>query len=225
MHVAERYPKSTQAAFGHPIIFWPQLIELFDQLGLFTTLIQTAFVYRRSVTLDSRGQQVQGTGWIFLRDIKHTFLDFAMAIRQKYIGAHLCDELARLGLYVDVPAELISYTSSLKGSEGPITAKIKKRERMYTIRCKYLIDADGARLTVGETAKSGLNSTSTVDKWVDGLLTTDVPAEVVRSYIAIESPTHGHVLRAPTVQTESNIRIPPNRKQSSTRQFYSRNCR
>ena len=58
MHIVERYPKSTQAAFGRAITFWPRSIELLDQLGLFTTLIQTAFVCRRSVTFDSEGQRV-----------------------------------------------------------------------------------------------------------------------------------------------------------------------
>lgn len=195
----ERYPKTTQAAFGRAITFWPRSIELLDQLGLFNVLMQTAFVCRRSVTFDSKGQQVQGRGWSFLDNMEGSYLDFAMVIRQKYTEGHLRDELAKLGLTVDVPAELISYTISDDDAEYPITAKMKKGEEMYTMQCKYLIGADGARSTVREIAKIGLDATSTVDKWVriDGLLTTDVPDEVERSYIAFESPTHGNVLWAP----------------------------
>jgi len=194
----ERYPKSTQAAFGRAITFWPRSIELLDQLGLFTTLMQTAFVCRRSVTFDSQGRRVDGRGWSFLQDIKGTYLDFAMVIRQKYTEAHLRDELAKLGVYVDVPAELVSYTIAEDG-EYPIEAKIQKASVTETIQCKYLIGADGARSTVRDLAKIELDATSSVDKWVriDGILTTDVPADVARSYIAFESPTHGNVLWAP----------------------------
>ena len=153
--------------------------------------MQTAFVCRRSVTFDSQGHPVEGRGWSFLQDIKGTYLDFAMVIRQKYTEAHLRDELAKLGVFVDVPAELVSY--SVAGGEYPIEAKIRKGDETQTVLCKYLIGADGARSTVRELAKIDLDSTSSVDKWVriDGLITTDVPADVVRSYIAFESPLSG----------------------------------
>jgi phenol 2-monooxygenase (NADPH) len=197
IHILERYPKSTQAAFGRAITFWPRSIELLDQLGLFTTLMQTAFVCRRSVTFDSKGRRVDGRGWSFLQDIEGTYLDFAMVIRQKFTEAHLRDELAKLGVYVDVPAELISYTMS--SGEFPITAKIRRGEEVEEMQCKYIIGADGARSTVRDLAGIKLDMTQTVDKWVriDGILTTDVPADVARSYIAFESPTHGNVLWAP----------------------------
>jgi phenol 2-monooxygenase (NADPH) len=160
--------------------------------------MQTAFACRRSVTFDSQGNRVEGRGWSFLQDIKGTYLDFAMVIRQKYTEAHLRDEMAKLGIDVDVPAELVSYTVS-EGAEYPIEAKIKKNDEIQIMHCKYLIGADGARSTVRDLAGIQLDATSSVDKWVriDGLLTTDVPADVARSYIAFESPTHGNVLWAP----------------------------
>lgn len=160
--------------------------------------MQTAFVCRRSVTFDSKGSRVDGRGWSFLQDIQGTYLDFAMVIRQKYTEAHLRDELAKLGVYVDVPAELASYTIADDG-EYPIAAKVVKGDDTYTIQCKYLIGADGARSTVRDLAKIDLDTTSSIDKWVriDGIIKTDVPADVVRSYIAFESPTHGNVLWAP----------------------------
>jgi phenol 2-monooxygenase len=198
VHIIERYPKSTQAAFGRAITFWPRSIELLDQLGLFTTLMQTAFVCRRSVTFDGKGRRVDGRGWSFLQDIKDTYMDFAMVIRQKYTEAHLRDELAKLGVSVDVPAELISYTID-NSQEFPIQASVRSDLVTKTVQCKYLIGADGARSTVRDLAKIELDKTSSVDKWVriDGILTTDVPADVARSYIAFESPTHGNVLWAP----------------------------
>lgn len=160
--------------------------------------MQTAFVCRRSVTFDSKGRRVDGRGWSFLQDIQGTYLDFAMVIRQKYTEAHLRDELAKLGVYVDVPAELVSYAIADDG-EYPIAAKVVKGDDTYTIQCKYLIGADGARSTVRDLAKIDLDTTSSIDKWVriDGIIKTDVPADVVRSYIAFESPTHGNVLWAP----------------------------
>ena len=178
--------------------FWPRSIELLDQLGLFTALIQTAFICRRSVTFDSKGRRVDGRGWSFLQDIQGTYLDFAMAIRQKYTEAHLRDELAKLSIYVDVPAELVSYIIADNG-EYPIQAKINKGSDIQVIQCKYLIGTDGARSTVRDLAKIELDATSSIDKWVriDGIITTDVPADVVRPYIAFESPTHGNVLWAP----------------------------
>ena len=177
LHVVEQYPKSTQAAFGRAITFWPRSIELLDQLGLFTTLMQTAFVCRRSVTFDNQGRRVDGRGWSFLQDIKGTYLDFAMVIRQKYTETHLRDELVKLGIYVDVPAELVSYIIAENG-EYQIEAKIKRGSDLQTIQCKYLIGADGARSTVRELAKIDLDITSSIDKWVriDSIITTDVPA-------------------------------------------------
>jgi phenol 2-monooxygenase (NADPH) len=160
--------------------------------------MQTAFVCRRSVTFDSEGRRVNGRGWSFLQDIKGTYLDFAMVIRQKYTEGHLRDELAKLGVSVDVPVELTSY-KMIDNEEYPIEATISKDGHTETIVCKYLIGADGARSTVRELAGIELDTTSSVDKWVriDGILTTDVPADVARSYIAFESPTHGNVLWAP----------------------------
>jgi phenol 2-monooxygenase (NADPH) len=149
------------------------------------------------MTFDSKGRRVDGRGWSFLQDIKGTYLDFAMVIRQKCTEAHLRDELAKLGVYVDVPAELVSYAHS--SGDFPIVAKIRRGDEMEEMRCKYLIGADGARSTVRDLADIKLDMTATVDKWVriDGILTTDVPADVVRFYIAFESPTHGNVLWAP----------------------------
>lgn len=160
--------------------------------------MQTAFVCRRSVTFDSKGSRVDGRGWSFLENIKDTYMDFAMVIRQKYTEAHLRDELAKLGIVVDVPAELVSYTID-DSQEHPIQAKIQKASGTQILNCKYLVGADGARSTVRELAHIGVDATSSIDKWVriDGMLTTDVPVDVARSYIAFESPTHGNVLWAP----------------------------
>src|SRR5579859_1775052 len=133
--------------------------------------MQTAFVCRRSVTFDSKGCRVDGRGWSFLQDIQGTYLDFAMVIRQKYTEAHLRDELAKLGVYVDVPAELVSYTIAESG-EYPITAKVVKGDATCTIQCKYLIGADGARSTIRDLAKIEMDTTSSIDKWVriDGMV-------------------------------------------------------
>lgn len=79
-----------------------------------------------------------------------------------------------------------------------ITATIKNgvSGEISTIRCRYLIGADGGRSFVRRALEIPFDGSTSEDKWVriDGIIETDMPKN--RVYGAIESPTHGNVLWA-----------------------------
>jgi phenol 2-monooxygenase len=79
-----------------------------------------------------------------------------------------------------------------------ITAVTKNRDTGLeeSIKCRYLVGADGGRSFVRRKLDIPFDGSSSEDKWVriDGVIETDMPK--TRVYGAIESPTHGNVLWA-----------------------------
>ncbi|RDW67826.1 FAD protein [Coleophoma cylindrospora] len=198
--IIEKHAKSNQDQYGRAITLYPRSTEMLDQLGLADELAQECFACRSTVSYDPCGKEVTGRGWAFMEDMKDTQWDFALVLRQKYQEEIFRRRLRELGVHLEAPAELMSMqiAETMPKDGRRVTAVVKDGLTgvSSTIRCKYLIGADGGRSFVRRALQVPFDGETTEDKWVriDGMIETDMPKN--RVYGAIESPTHGNVLWA-----------------------------
>ncbi|KAK7712768.1 hypothetical protein SLS57_007722 [Botryosphaeria dothidea] len=197
--IIEKHPKSAQDQYGRAITLFPRTSEMLDQLGLADQLAQHCFACRETVSYDAAGNEVQGRGWAFMEHMNDTAWDFSLVLRQKYQEQIFRNALRELGVELDAPVELVDLRidESVPPGGCRVCATLEDSSRtLTTVKCKYLIGADGGRSTVRRLLDVPFDGSSTDDRWVriDGHITTNLPKP--RSYCAIESPTHGNVLWA-----------------------------
>lgn len=173
---------------------------MLDQLDLADLLAQECFACRTTVSYNKDGEEVQGRGWHFMENMKDTVWDFALVLRQKYQEDIFRRKLKDLGITLEAPKELVAVevddTLPLGGHRVEATVKDSTTGQSSTLKCRYLIGADGGRSFVRRAMGIPFDGSSSEDKWVriDGIVETDMPKS--RSYCAVESPTHGNVLWA-----------------------------
>jgi phenol 2-monooxygenase len=173
---------------------------MLDQLGLADELAQQCFACRQTVNYDMYGKETPGRGWSFMEDMKDSNWDFALVLRQKYQEEIFRRALKSHGVELDAPCALrsIKIFDNVAPDSYKILATIEHgvSKVLSTIKCKYLIGADGGKSFVRRAMNIPFDGSSSEDKWVriDGVIETDLPKP--RSYCAIESPTHGNVLWA-----------------------------
>ncbi|KAG9241642.1 FAD binding domain-containing protein [Calycina marina] len=198
--IIEKHPKSTQDQYGRAITLYPRSTEILDQLDLADDLAQECFACRSTVSYDKDGNEVQGRGWYFMENMKDTQWDFALVLRQKYQEEIFRQRLKAFGVSLEAPVELtdIEIAESMPANGYRVTATVEDglTGEISTIKCKYLIGADGGRSFVRQKLEIPFEGNTTEDKWVriDGIVECDMPK--TRVYGAIESPTHGNVLWA-----------------------------
>lgn len=152
------------------------------------------------MSYDKDGKEVQGRGWAFMENMKDTQWDFALVLRQKYQEEIFRRRLRELGVGLEAPVELVDVhvDQGITVDMYRITAVTKNRVTgvKETMKCKYLVGADGGRSFVRRALDVPFDGSTSEDKWVriDGIIETDMPK--TRVYGAIESPTHGNVLWA-----------------------------
>ncbi|KZS95131.1 thioredoxin-like protein [Sistotremastrum niveocremeum HHB9708] len=144
------------------------------------------------------GQRLEGTGWAFTRKAieGNTFFSHSLGIRQKYIEEIFRRFIRKLDPSAFSPSTtFIDYTRDDRDTSYPITAFISNNGSKYSIKCKHLIGADGARSAVRNKANIGFSSVSSGQRWVrmDAVIKSDMP-EGRRNGVLIESPTHGSIL-------------------------------
>ncbi|KAJ8121769.1 hypothetical protein ONZ43_g1863 [Nemania bipapillata] len=199
VRIIEKHAKSVQDAYGRAITLFPRTSEMLDQLGLADELLQEAFACRETVAYNSRGEEVHGRGWSFMNEMRDTTFDFSLVLRQKYQEEIFRNALRRYGVEVESPVELVGIDfgdTAASLSSHPVIATVRdtESEAPRTIRCKYLVGADGGRSSVRTLLAIPFEGSTSEDRWVriDGHVKTNLPKP--RTYCAIESPTHGNVL-------------------------------
>ncbi|KZS95130.1 FAD/NAD(P)-binding domain-containing protein [Sistotremastrum niveocremeum HHB9708] len=197
VHLVERYEKSTQAIYGRACILWPRTLELLDQLGVYEDLSDIGFVLRGADTYRD-GKRLEGRGWSFVGNASRgkTFFTHHIGVRQKYSE----DVFRRFIRGIDptalsAPDVFVDYVQDETNAEYPITANIQKNGTAYSVKCKYLIGADGARSAVRQQAQIDFPGSISPQRWIrlDAVVKTDMPNPRSRG-VAIESPTHGNIL-------------------------------
>lgn len=200
VRIVEKHPKSDQDQYGRAITLFPRTSEMLDQLGLADALAQQCFACRTTVSYDRHGNEVKGRGWHFMESMKDTVWDFALVLRQKYQEEIFRHVLTAEGVTLEAPVALtdVIVDESWPLGDYRVTATLKDGTtgKTSTVKCKYLVGADGGRSFVRRAFNIPFDGSSSEDKWVrvDGVIETDLPKP--RSYCAIESPTHGNVLWA-----------------------------
>jgi phenol 2-monooxygenase len=173
---------------------------MLDQLGLADQLAQQCFACRQTVNYDKNGKETKGRGWSFMDEMKDSKWDFALVLRQKYQEEIYRRALRKHGVELDAPCALtgVEVLDNVEPGGYRILATTEHgaTKAKSTIKCKYLIGADGGKSFVRRAMDVPFDGSSSEDKWVrvDGVIETDLPKP--RSYCAIESPTHGNVLWA-----------------------------
>jgi phenol 2-monooxygenase (NADPH) len=200
VRIIEKNTKSVQDAYGRAITLFPRTTELLAQLGLADELLRDAFLSRKTVAYNSRGEEVQGRGWSFMSKMTDTPYHFALVLRQKYQEKIYRNALKRYGVEVEAPVEFIGVdidkTASLDSYSITATVRNSETNRTESIQCRCLIGADGGRSTVRRVLGIPFEGSTSEDKWVriDGKVKTNLPKP--DTYCSIESPTHGNVLWA-----------------------------
>jgi len=200
VRIIVKHTKSVQDAYGRAITLFPRTTEMLAQLGLADELLRDAFLSRKNVAYNSRGEEVQGRGWSFMSKMTDTAYDFALVLRQKYQEEIYRNALGHYGVQVEAPVEFIGVDIDETASLDPhsITATVQNTEtrQSETIRCRCLIGADGGRSKVRRVLDIPFEGSTSEDKWVriDGKVKTNLPKP--DTYCSIESPTHGNVLWA-----------------------------
>lgn len=181
-------------------------MEMLDQIGLASEIVQQCFSVRTSAAYNTKGEEVFGRGWSFLEGIEDTKWTFASVLRQKYVEEIFRGKVEELGkgrCTIQTPAEFkgLSVDEGVaQGEMGRVTATIWDEEAKseYQVKSRYLIGCDGSRTAVRGAAGIESDGSRTLDKWVriDGVLKhTTMPKP--RSYGALESPIYGNVLWIP----------------------------
>lgn len=178
---------------------------MLDQLGLADALAQQCFACRSTVSYDREGKEVNGKNracWAFMEDMNDsTVWDFALVLRQRYQEEVFRQALREKGVMLEAPLKLVDIAVDEAAVNGgyKVTATLQDglTGACHTVKCKYLVGADGGRSFVRRALQIPFEGSSTEDKWVriDGLIETNLPKP--RAYCSIESPTHGNVLWAP----------------------------
>ncbi|KAF2238293.1 hypothetical protein EV356DRAFT_557406 [Viridothelium virens] len=202
IRIIEQYPKSSQDSYGRAITLFPRSAELLDQLGLAEALAQQAFACRETAAYNTRGEEVEGRGWDFMRSMGEgkTKWDFALVLRQKYQEEVFRTALREEGVEVETGVKLVDVVvgEGVKSTGWKVLATLEHLETgvKEQVRCRFLLGADGGRSSVRRLLDIPFDGSMTEDKWVriDGPIKTNLPKP--RAYVSLESPTHGNVLWA-----------------------------
>ena len=142
---------------------------MLDQLGLADELAQECFACRSTVSYDKDGNEVQGRGWSFMENMNDTKWDFALVLRQKYQEEIFRKRLKELGVTLEAPVELMEVEAAASKPEDgyQITAILKDglTNNRSTVKCKYLIGADGGRSFVRQALVIPFEGNTSEDKW------------------------------------------------------------
>ncbi|KAH0526854.1 hypothetical protein TsFJ059_010127 [Trichoderma semiorbis] len=194
----EKRERATQQMFGRAAALFPRSVELLEQVHVAQDVLQTAFIARQGATFKD-GKRITNRGWhVVLPTVASSFHNYAVNIRQKHIEDILAHKYnSDHGKSIHFGWAITDYAIDKSLDDGyNITATITHISLgNRTVRCKYLVGADGAQSSVRQLAGVAMEGDETTYKWIriDGKVKTDMPDHNA-GYAAIESNTHGTVL-------------------------------
>ncbi|KAB2578100.1 Aromatic hydroxylase fmpF [Lasiodiplodia theobromae] len=192
------YDRKTQEKFGRACSLYPRTCELLEREDLFDQMAQVAFIARNSVTYKN-GQLVPGRGWqVMWKAMLDSFHQYFLNIRQKYSEEIFRTNYESFGYEVQYGWEVVGYDIDKSIGDGcNVTVRIQqvKGSEQKTVRCKYLVGADGGRSQIRRLSNIRMEGDQTTFNWVrlDGKYKTDMPFPDAGAS-SIETETHGNVL-------------------------------
>ncbi|KZT66976.1 hypothetical protein DAEQUDRAFT_674091 [Daedalea quercina L-15889] len=204
----EQHDREQHVMYGRACILYPRSLELLDMIGVYDRIADIGFISRGTTTVQN-GQATSSRGWSWINKViaGKTYFDFCMAIRQRHVEDALLSAIAELNEgTVQSPLKLVDY--DIGGSpDHPIMATLQlKSGELVSVRCKYLVGADGGRSTVRTLSNISFSGVSSPYKWVrlDAVVKTDLPHRRGDA-VAIESQEHGNVLWLPNDNGRTRI--------------------
>ena len=197
-YIIEQHSKATQEKFGRAAMIAPRSLEMLEQLDLADPLGQIGFVARGQVAYKD-GVKVDGVRAYSSSDIKGTFYDYLLLIRQKYTEGVMRDGLKACGGGdVGFGCRLVGFEVGDGAGEGRVRSTVETApgQRLEVVS-KFIVGADGSRSTVREMADipfEGEKSTRVFIR-IDGVVKTDM-LESRRGLAAVYSKSHGTILWA-----------------------------
>ncbi|KAL1645784.1 hypothetical protein SLS58_003668 [Diplodia intermedia] len=196
--VAEMYERKTQENFGRATTLYPRTLELLEREDLFDQMAQIGFLARNSTTYKD-GKLVPSRGWqILWKAMRESFHQYVLNIRQKYSEEVFRTSYEAFGYQVQYGWEVVGYDVDPSVGDGcNVAVRIQhaRTSEQKTVRCKYLVGADGGRSKIRTLSNIRMEGDKTAFKWVrmDGKYNTDMPFPDAGA-VSIETESHGNVL-------------------------------
>ncbi|WRT70064.1 uncharacterized protein IL334_007058 [Kwoniella shivajii] len=205
--VIEKDDKASAPIYGRATTLWPRSLEMYDQLGVLDPLLEVGVISRTGYNFRD-GVAAPG-GLVFGYGMnKHgdTACNFALHLRQRLTERAFEKVLENHKYPVLHQHELISFSDD-GTEEYPMICRVKNvvDGRVYTVRCKYLVGADGGKSLVRKTAGIVFKGERSSSKWIrmDALVKTNMPSP--RTLNSVQSDTHGLVLFCPIDDGKTRI--------------------
>ncbi len=142
------------AAHSRALAVQARTLEFYQQLGFANELVDYGH-HIAALNLWVSGRQVAHAPFSDIgRDLSP--FPFPLIYPQDEHEPLLIRHLAALGVQVERPTELLSFTESSKPSDAPITARLRLADGSeQTCRCAFLAGCDGARSVVRQSLNIG----------------------------------------------------------------------
>ncbi|KAJ3945513.1 hypothetical protein N0V92_013473 [Colletotrichum tropicale] len=186
-----------QESFGRAITLFPRTLELLEQVGVAEDMVQAGNV-ARGIAAYQEGKRTPAVGQqTMFTAMNGTFHNYVLNIRQKNSQAIFAAKYKAVsGNNVQYQWELIDYQIDQAPQDGyNITAVLQHPQQgRSSVRCKYLVGADGVQSQVRQLAKIEMIGDETAYEWVrfDGRIKTDVP-DTELGFVTIQSAEYGNV--------------------------------
>ncbi|KAL0578393.1 hypothetical protein V5O48_003614 [Marasmius crinis-equi] len=201
-YLIEQEDKTGADCYGRGCTLWPRTVELLDQLGLAEGLLQSGMITRSGMHFQ-KGRRMRG-GIMYgsrMDRLGDTFFKFALHLRQKLTEGRFAAALEQqYGLRHHNRHLIESYTiHDTMGGDYPINVRVRdlSNDRVFDVKTKYLIGADGGKSTVRKLAGIPFDGENTKHRWIrmDARVKTNMPN--ARCLNSIDSDTHGQILWCP----------------------------
>ncbi|KAI8312917.1 hypothetical protein K4K59_005246 [Colletotrichum sp. SAR11_240] len=195
--IIEKRELEVQESFGRAITLFPRTLELLEQVGVAEDMVQAGNV-ARGIAAYQEGKRTPAVGQqTMFTAMNGTFHNYVLNIRQKNSQAIFAAKYKAVsGNDVQYQWELIDYQIDQAPQDGyNITAVLQHPQHgRSSVRCKYLVGADGVQSQVRQLAKIEMIGDETAYEWVrfDGRIKTDVP-DTELGFVTIQSAEYGNV--------------------------------
>ncbi|KAH0425192.1 FAD binding domain-containing protein [Colletotrichum camelliae] len=195
--VIEKRELEVQESFGRAITLFPRTLELLEQVGVAEDMVQAGNV-ARGIAAYQEGKRTPAVGQqTMFTAMNGTFHNYVLNIRQKNSQAIFATKYKAVsGNEVQYQWELIDYQIDQAPQDGyNLTAVLQHPQHgTHSVRCKYLVGADGVQSQVRQLAKIEMIGDETAYEWVrfDGRIKTDVP-DTELGFVTIQSAEYGNV--------------------------------
>uniref|UniRef100_L2G313 Pentachlorophenol 4-monooxygenase n=1 Tax=Colletotrichum fructicola (strain Nara gc5) TaxID=1213859 RepID=L2G313_COLFN len=195
--IIEKRELEVQESFGRAITLFPRTLELLEQVGVAEDMVQAGNV-ARGIAAYQEGKRTPAVGQqTMFTAMNGTFHNYVLNIRQKNSQAIFAAKYKAVsGNDVQYQWELIDYQIDQSPQDGyNIIAVLQHPQHgRSSVRCKYLVGADGVQSQVRQLAKIEMVGDETAYEWVrfDGRIKTDVP-DTELGFVTIQSAEYGNV--------------------------------